>query len=148
MPTILIDTNVLLYLFDADAPQKQAQAALLLRRLSAARAGCLSVQCLSEFISVATRRLKPPLTPARAMRVAEGFAASFPVYDLTTMIVLEAARGARDHGMSFYDAQLWASARLNQIATIFSEDFRAGTTLESVRFINPFAPSFQLAHWA
>jgi predicted nucleic acid-binding protein len=44
-------------------------------------------------------------------------------------------------------AQLWASARLNQIPTIFSEDFASGSTLDGVRFVNPFAAGFSLDAW-
>ena len=63
------------------------------------------------------------------------------------LIVLEAARGARDYDMAYYDAQIWASARLNQVATVFSEDFSDGQTLEGVRFVNPFAAGFRLEEW-
>ena len=63
------------------------------------------------------------------------------------MIVLEAARGVLDHNMSYYDAQVWASARLNQIPIIFSEDFNDGSVIEGVRFVNPFAGGFRLEAW-
>jgi predicted nucleic acid-binding protein len=49
--------------------------------------------------------------------------------------------------MSFWDVQIWAIACLNQIAWIFSEDFSTGSTIEGVRFINPFASDFRIADW-
>ena len=66
----------------------------------------------------------------------------FPIFNLTPQIVLEAIRGVRDHKLSYYVAQIWASARLNQVPVIFSEDFQDGQTLEGIRFINPFAGQF------
>ncbi len=63
------------------------------------------------------------------------------------MIVLEAARGVRDHQFSFWDAQIWATARLNQISVVFSEDFNPGWITEGVRFVNPFAADFQIETW-
>lgn len=63
------------------------------------------------------------------------------------MVVLEALRGVRDHGLSYYDAQVWATARLNQVPVIFSKDFDSGRVLEGVRFVNPFAPDFDLTTW-
>ena len=57
---------------------------------------------------------------------------------ITDFIVLEAARGVRDHVMSFWDAQVWATAKLNQIPVVFSEDFASGSVIEGVRFENPF----------
>ena len=47
--------------------------------------------------------------------------------------------------MSYWDAQLWATARLNQVEVVLSEDFQDGRALDGVRFVNPFAPSFDLA---
>jgi predicted nucleic acid-binding protein len=64
------------------------------------------------------------------------------------MIELEAARGARDHDLAYYEPQIWAAARLNQVATVFSEDFSDGQVLEGVRFVNPFAEGFRLRDWA
>jgi predicted nucleic acid-binding protein len=63
------------------------------------------------------------------------------------MIILEAVRGVRDHTLAYYDAQIWASARLNQIPVVFSEDFQDGLTLEGVRFINPFGDGFSIEDW-
>jgi predicted nucleic acid-binding protein len=69
------------------------------------------------------------------------------VFDLTQHIVLEAARGVRDHQLAYYDAQIWAAARLNQTQLILSEDFQDGQILEGVRFINPFSDGFILDDW-
>jgi predicted nucleic acid-binding protein len=63
------------------------------------------------------------------------------------MIVLEAARGVRDRSLSYYDAQIWATARLNQIPLVFSEDFTDGSVIEGVRFVNPLAGDFRLESW-
>jgi len=73
-----------------------------------------------------------------------------PVYDLTPMIILEALRGVRDHQLSCYDAQIWASARLSQVPVVFSEDFSRDPNLqilEGVHFVNPFRPDFDLGQW-
>ena len=60
-------------------------------------------------------------------------------------MVLEAVRGVRDHRFSFYDAQIWAVARLNSIPVILSEDFNTGASIEGVLFVNPLDLSFDLA---
>lgn len=66
---------------------------------------------------------------------------------MTPFIVLEAARGVEAHQLGFWDALIWASAKLNQIPLILSEDFRTGTSLEGVRFLNPLAEDFNIDHW-
>jgi len=147
MPPILIDTNILIYLYDQNQPDKQNQSKRLLEQLELTRSGRLSVQALSEFFSVATRKLSPNLTPAEALEQINLFIRLWPVFDLTPMIVMEAGRGARNHKLSYYDAQVWATARLNQVPVVFSEDFRDGSILEGVRFVNPFSPKFLLEKW-
>jgi predicted nucleic acid-binding protein len=147
VPPVLIDTNLLIYLFDQNQPGRQAQTQQVLHQLELTQTGRLSVQNLAEFFSVSTRKLAPALTPAEALHQISLFARLWPVFELTRLIVLEAGRGVRDHRLSYYDAQIWATARLNQLPTIFSEDFQDGAVLEGVRFVNPFAPDFVLGSW-
>ena len=148
MPPILIDTNLLVYLYDKQTPSKADQARRVLNRLEITQSGRLSVQSLAEFLQVSTHKLKPPLSRSDALIHVSLLSRIWPIFDLTPMIVLEAARGTRDHGLAYYDAQIWASARLNQVPTIFSEDFTDGQVLEGVRFINPFSTNFRLEDWS
>jgi predicted nucleic acid-binding protein len=147
MTPILIDTNLLIYLYDPNQPDKQKQSERVLEQLELTRSGRLSVQALAEFFSVATRKLSPSLTSAEALDQVTLFTRLWPVYDLTPMIVMEAGRGVRDHKLSYYDAQVWATARLNQVPVVFSEDFQDGSILEGVRFVNPFSLKFLLEKW-
>src|SRR4030065_1519667 len=133
VPPILIDTNILIYLYDQNQPDKQNQSKRVLEQLELTRSGRLSVQVLAEFFSVATRKLSPNLTPAEALEQINLFIRLWPVFDLTPMIVMEAGRGVRDHKLSYYDAQVWATARLNQVPVVFSEDVRGGSILGGVR---------------
>lgn len=147
MAPILIDTNLLIYLFDQNQPDRQSRAKDVLEHLELMGLGRLSVQNLAEFFSVSTRKLTPPLSPTEALRQVNLFARAWPVFDLTPLIVIEAGRGVRDYQMSYYDAQIWATAHLNQISVIFTEDFNVGATLEGVHFVNPFAHEFVLDTW-
>jgi predicted nucleic acid-binding protein len=147
MPLILMDTNLLVYLYDQKYPERQAQSQRVLEQLELRRNGRLSVQSLAEFFSVATRKLSPNLTAAEALHQIDLLLRLWPVFELTPMIVLEAGRGVRDHQLSYYDAQIWATARLNQVPLVFSEIFQDGRVLEGVRFVNPFTPGFVLESW-
>jgi predicted nucleic acid-binding protein len=147
MTAILIDTNLLVYAHDPDNPVKQERAIETLDLLQATGQGRLSAQCLAEFFCAITRRASPRLTVTAAQQQVERLARAWPVLDVTPQIGLEATRGVRDHQLSYWDAQIWAAARLNQVPVVFSEDFRAGVSLEGVRFVNPFAAEFCVDEW-
>jgi predicted nucleic acid-binding protein len=144
---VLVDTNVLVYAYDRSEPTRQQQALDVLERLALTGAGAITTQVLAEFFVTVTRKLAAPLSVADAYVRVENYLRVWTVYDLSGLVVLEAARGVRDHQLNFWDAQIWAAARLNQLPVVFSEDFNIGATLEGVRFVNPFDPAFQLADW-
>ena len=139
---ILVDTNVLVYAHDPADPGKQVRAIAVLAGLADHRAGILAAQSLAEFYWATTRTRRSLLTPAEAEAQIDRLAASWPVLDLTPAIVCEAVRGVRRHRLAYWDAQIWAAARLNQVPLVLSEDFTDGARLEGVRFVDPFRPGF------
>jgi predicted nucleic acid-binding protein len=143
--SILVDTNVVVYAYDRGQPEKQERALSALQRLASAGRGRLSAQVLAEFFRVATGKLPAPLSGLEAERQIGLLARAWTVLPITPMIVLEAVRGARAHRLAYWDAQIWATARLNQIDMILTEDFQADRVLEGVRFVNPFVPAFDPA---
>ncbi len=145
--SILVDTNVLVYAYDRAAPDKQRTAIAVLDTLVRRRIGVVSTQVLSEFFVAVTRKIAQPLSLSDARRRIDVYLQTWTVLELTGMIVLEAARGVETHQFSFWDAQIWAAARLNQIALVFSEDFNVGASIEGVQFVNPFSPTFRLRDW-
>jgi predicted nucleic acid-binding protein len=134
---IFLDTNILVYLYDAGEPVKQSKALQVVDELVRSRQAVISPQVLGEFFVATTRPSRPLLTIAEAQGRITSFYAALTVVDLTGFITLEAVRGVVDHQMSFWDAQIWAAARLNQISTVYSEDFSTGAVIEGVRFTNP-----------
>ena len=145
MSSVLLDTNILIYTFDPRDEARQERAIAILLKLEEEEKGCLSTQSLSEFASAAMMKLGLPAD--EVMDKISDWQNTFPVFNLTPQIVLEATRGVRDHKLSYYDAQIWASARLNQVPVIFTEDFQDGQTLEGIRFINPFVDRFVIDEW-
>jgi len=141
--SILIDTNVLVYAYDRSEPDKQRRVLELLDRLVLG-GGVLSTQVLGEFFVTVTRKIPAPLSAHEGYERIQNYARAWTVLSVTPLIVLEAARGVREHQLSYWDAQIWATARLNQIPVILSEDLPHGTTLEGVRFLNPFAEGFTM----
>ncbi|GAB4451324.1 MAG: PIN domain nuclease [Anaerolineales bacterium] len=147
MPSIMIDTNIILYANDDRFPESQARAQQVLRALHVSNQGCMSVQSLSEFANVCFKKSKFSIPYEQMTEQILLLSRLYRVHELNPLIVLEATRGVREFSLSYFDAQLWACAKLNQIPVVFSEDFQDGQTLEGVRFVNPFAENFELEKW-
>jgi predicted nucleic acid-binding protein len=142
-----VDTNILVYAYDYAEPAKQIRAQRLLAALETRGAGVISTQVLAEFFVTVTRRIPDPLTAAEGYARIENYLRAWTVLDMTGLTILEAVRGVRDHQLSFWDAQIWATARLAQVGIILSEDFTPGAVVEGIRFLNPVAVDFDLTAW-
>jgi predicted nucleic acid-binding protein len=143
--TTLADTNVLVYAVDAAESAKQQRAVSVLGFLEQRRLGVITVQVLNEFFVSATRKPTPPLSPEEAGALVTIYSRTWPVLDLTLSVTLEAVRGVREYRLAYWDALVWASARLNNIPTLLTEDGPTGATIEGVRWVNPFADGFDLS---
>jgi predicted nucleic acid-binding protein len=47
--------------------------------------------------------------------------------------------------MSYWDALLWATSKLNSVPTYLTEDLSHGQVIEGVRILNPLRDDFDLA---
>jgi predicted nucleic acid-binding protein len=141
----LVDTNVLVYAYDPRDGDKQKRAITVLERLETNQMGALSAQVLGEFFVVVTRKIPSPLTEAEAERSLTNYVRSWVVYDLTELVVLEAVRGVQRHRLSYWDSLIWATAKLNGVPNVLSEDFSDDVILEGIRFMNPFIETFDPA---
>ncbi len=137
--TYLIDTNVLVYAFDKGDPVRSSRARAWLDLLIDRGEGALSVQALREFANVVMRRMTPAWSASAAAGTVRDLARAFGVVPVTPAIVVEALRGVEAHGMSFYDAQMWAAAQLNQIPYLLTEDMATGATFDGVTIVDAFA---------
>jgi predicted nucleic acid-binding protein len=135
MAAVLVDTNVLVYAHDRGESAKQEQAIRVLDALEVTGNGRLTAQVLGEFFRATT---KPPalmLTQEQAQQQIDNFVGSWTILDTTAMVVQEAVRGVRTHHLSYYDAQVWAAARLNQVGVV------SARTLPRAALLKAFALS-------
>jgi len=144
LPVLLVDTNVLVYMYDPRDVQKQDRAGEVFDRLVNERRAVLSVQCLSEFFSTVTRRLPQHMTQLQAIERIDRLSHVCDVLDLTPQSVLDGCQAVVQHPMSIWDALIWAVARANGVPYILTEDSDHGRVVGGVRYANPFAPAFDL----
>ncbi len=141
----LVDTNVLVYAYDPTDGDKRERAILILEELEASQSGALSAQILGEFFWTVTRKIPSPVSLPDAETSVGRYIRSWVTFDLTPYVVLEAVAGVRRFQLQYWDALIWATAKLSQVPYILSEDFTDGRLIEGVRFLNPFVDTFDLA---
>lgn len=136
---VLVDTNILVYAYDADAGDKRSRARDVIDALWNDGTGVLATQVLAEFFVTITRKVKRPLSISSAKQIIEDYQAGWEVYPTTGSLVVKAISGVESHRLSFWDAMIWASAVINGVPTVYSEDMQDGQTIEAVLIKNPLA---------
>jgi predicted nucleic acid-binding protein len=139
----LVDTNILVYRFDARDRVKQGRAKEILREGLLGDHLVLAHQSVIEFIAAVTRPRRelggaPLLSFEKARLEAEQLLAQFPVLYPDRAVLITALRATAMYGLSWFDAHLWAYAEVNGVGEILSEDFEHGRHYGTVRVVNPF----------
>jgi predicted nucleic acid-binding protein len=98
---------------------------------------CLTLQSVSEFFSVATR--KNMMRPGEAADVAGAMLDLFPTTAASASAVHAALTAAASGQASYWDALLVSTAAEAGCTAILTEDLPDGTTLAGIQVINPFA---------
>jgi len=135
---IFFDTNVLVYLFDADAPEKQAQARELVKQHTLAGDASISTQVLQEFYVTVTRKLTKPLEPSHAYRSVQNFTATFSIIQLDADLILLAIKRSQKDLVSFWDALIIQAALREKATLLYTEDLQDGREIEGLLIKNPF----------
>ena len=133
-----LDTNVLVYCFDAGAPEKQRRALGIVQHALDTRQAIVSFQVVQEFLNVALRKFKVPLVPADCRAFLDavlcplcGVSPGVDLYRLALQI-------HADTSYSFYDALILAAAIEGGCDEVYSEDLQHGQTVRGLRIVNPF----------
>jgi predicted nucleic acid-binding protein len=131
-----VDTNVLVYAYDASEPTKRAIAGRVLAQ-SVASELVLSAQVLGEFYVVVTRKLSPPL-PERDAAAAVERLTTLAVVAIDADLVRNGVAISRSAQLSYWDGLIVAAAAAGGCERLLSEDLADGATIDSVRIENPF----------
>ena len=125
-----IDSNVVLYLLSGDVAKADRAQALL------EAGGVVSVQVLNEVTSVCLRKLKMPWQEVDALLLA--VKAACDVMPLTVASHEKAVELAKRYQLSFYDANIVASALTCGAGVLLSEDMHSDMLIDGLVIQNPF----------
>lgn len=130
-----IDTNVLVYLFEADSPGKQARSRELLEEV--ADSAVLSTQVIAEFYVAVTRKLGKPLPASEALAAVESLC-ELEVRPVHMNLVKSAIRRGQDSQLSYWDALIVETAMEADASELLTEDMQHGQRFDRLRVVNPF----------
>jgi predicted nucleic acid-binding protein len=133
---VFVDTNILVYAYDADAGVKRERAVETLSQHWDADTGRLSVQVLQEFFVNVTNKLTTRIARSTAREVVSAYA-PWVRRPTTPETVLRATDIAELAQISFWDALIVAAAEEAGAALLLSEDLNAGQSIAGVRIVNP-----------
>jgi predicted nucleic acid-binding protein len=133
-----VDTNILVYAYNADEKEKHARSAVLLKELWDQRTGVLSLQVLQEFYVTVTQKIEKPMSSEEAKKIVEDYIAAWEIVEPTTKTLLIALEARDKYQLHFWDAMIFAAVKEAGVKVIYTEDFQHGCEIEGIRFVNPF----------
>ena len=135
-----VDTNILVYAEDRDAGRKHEVARDLVVDLWNSRDGVLSIQVLQELYVTLTRKVRRPLSAARAAELVHEYLA-WRVVDNSGSLLVGALVLQQKASLSFWDALIVEAASASGCQRLYSEDLNPGQRFGGVEIVNPFGGS-------
>jgi predicted nucleic acid-binding protein len=131
-----VDTNLLIYSLDPQDAERRQVAGDLLTRLASSDTLVLSPQSLNECYRALTERRG--LLPREAARAYVIYLNRFCTAPYDFDVTQHAWRIQDQHGFSWWDCVLLASAYFAGCGVFFSEDLQHGRRVDHLTIMNPF----------
>lgn len=131
---IFLDTNIVVYLYSGDEPEKQAAALAYIEQ----NTPVISTQVLSELANTLSRKFGLPHdVVAQAVAEVRDACTVVPVMPDT---IMQALALAKKYQYAYYDSLILAAALSAGCETLATEDMQHGQVVEGALTIrNPFA---------
>jgi predicted nucleic acid-binding protein len=134
---VFLDTNILVYAYDRHDRRKQEVAQKVLSEGLEHDSAVLSVQVLSEFFNVVTRRIEQPMSPQEAKTAIELFS-NLMVLEIDLAMIYQAIDHFKTYRVSYWDSLIVAAAERGRCKSILSEDLNEGQLYGGIEVRNPF----------
>lgn len=133
-----LDTNVIVYAFSQDSPEKARIAQELITEGAAEKQAVISYQVVQEFINVALRGFRVAI--ARPDLESFVLTALFPMMTVSSSpsLTIEALRLQSTHLLAWYDSLIVAAALQGGCKILYSEDIQHRQRFGELAVENPF----------
>ncbi len=142
---VFFDTNIVVYCFDTLEPRKQTRAKDLLAYALNSQLGVVSYQVIQEFCNVACKAKRLQLPQERILAYVNLVLQPMNQVGPSTALIESALKLRSEHGFSFYDSLIIASATHAKCQVLYSEDMQHMQRVGSLQIVNPFLMVANLA---
>lgn len=133
-----VDTNVLVYAHDTDAPDKRTVASSLIKALWDTRDGVLSTQVLQEFYVNVTGKIRSRISKREARDLVQSYSA-WHLVAIEAVDVVAASEIEERVRISFWDALIVTAALKANAELLLTEDLNPKSRIRGLEIRNPFA---------
>lgn len=137
----LFDSNLLTYVFDVSEPEKHRICKSLAGDCwSGMRDFAVSIQNLSEFYVVVTKKIENPIPKEIAKKFIEYIInfRGWHILDFNAQTVISAIDINENYGIHYWDALLAATMRENNVFSIYTENGRDFKKVPWIKTQDPF----------
>lgn len=135
-PLVFVDTNVLVYAYDASDPARSARAREWRTRLWQQRRGRTSMQVLSEYYATLSRKLR--VSADVAWDEASTYFAWRPV-PIDEAVLRRAREVQRRYQLSWWHSMIVAAAQAQDCLLLLTEDLQDGMAFGTLAVRSPFS---------
>ena len=130
---VFLDTNIFVYLYSEDEPEKQSIAISIFDKVQ-----CItSTQVLNEFCSVCLRKLK--IHSEEILLSINEILENCEICKIDIETIKSAVLLNNKYGYTFYDCLVLSSAIQNSCYYLYSEDMQHNQIIEGkLKIVNPF----------
>lgn len=136
----LMDTNILVYSYDASDPEKQKICSALIQKCWMQDVTyAISLQNLSEFYVVVTRKIEHPVAKDIAKKIITDIIEfdNWQVLGLNETSVITAIDLSVKYQIHYWDALLCAVMKQNEITNVFTENTKDFEKIPWITAVNP-----------
>ena len=137
----LIDTNILVYSYDASEPEKQNICSALIKKCWMQETSyAIALQNLSEFYVVVTKKIEHPVSKDIAKKIITDIIEfdNWQVLGTNETSVTTAIDLSIKYQIHYWDALLCAAMKQNEITNVFTENTRDFGKIPWIKAVNPF----------
>jgi predicted nucleic acid-binding protein len=134
-----LDTNVIVYSFDATTPAKADKARMLIKKALREGVGTISWQVIQEFSNLALRKFAMPMTARECELYLKK--TLFPLCSIwpSESLYSDAIHIVEETGYTYYDGLILAAALESGASKLLTEDLQDGRKVGALKIENPFA---------